>query len=751
MTDPAPIIWYFPLPRPHTGVPLGNGTMGLLFWGDETLRVTISRAGFWDRRNGQDIPAGTTFEGVRRALTTEDDAALAALFPPRATDAPFPQQMGGGRLEISFPDGLRPLDATLDLATGGLKIRIGRNHDDEALKFLCIAQAHEDEICWIEGDALTDTRIDLIPAHGLVCENAMAALGIPVPLPWTSADGGGFEQRLPDDQPLAVAFRRDTQRIVVATALGYDATDAVRQRLNKFDFDACEKARLDYWVGFWRSVARVSLPDPVLQRQFDLGLYKQAGLIRRHAPAATLQGPWMEDTTIPPWSNDYHFNINVQFVYGAALVTGQASEMQPLWDMLRGWMPRLRALGEGFYRTPGAMILPHAVDDRCQLMGSFWAGTIDQACVAWMGRMAYQYYEVTGDETFLDDLVWPLLVGTFEGYFAMLEETTGDDGRKVYHLPISVSPEFGGSDRQKCWGRDASFQLAALHSTIHLLGSAASVLGKPNDPRWADVAEHLPLYSLVDAVDGGYGWIGQPAKRIALWEGKDLAESHRHHSHLAAIYPFCNIDPFDPTHRPIVARSINRWNTLGAGNWTGWCLPWASILCSRCGLADAATSWLHLLAEQFTNEGHATLHNANAAGVFAWDDGSLAWPDHRKGPDFHFYEIMQMDAAMGAISAVIEVIVSVRNGVIHIADRLPTGWRELSFDRLRMPGGFVVSGHFSDGMADELSIVSTRGGTLRISPALGKNWTLDDRTVHETVALLPTVSGQTLLLRPIAS
>lgn len=750
MTDPSPITWYFPLLRPHTGVPLGNGTQGLLCWGEETLRVTISRAGFWDHRNGQDIPSGTTFEGVRRALTEEDDKALAALFPPRAKGAPFPQQMGGGRLEFSFPGGVRPLDAALDLATSTLVIRIGRNHDDNSARILRIAQAHEDEIFWIEGDALADARIELIPAHALVRENAMAALGIPAPETWTSPDGGGFEQRLPDDPPLALAFRRDSQRILIATALGSDSNEAVRQRLETFDLGACESARQSYWSGFWRDAARVALPDPVLQRQFDLGLYKQAGLIRRHAPAATLQGPWMEDTTIPPWSNDYHFNINVQLVYGAALVTGQAAEMQPLWDMLCGWLPRLRALGEGFYGKPGAMILPHAVDDRCQLMGSFWAGTIDQACVAWMGRMAYQYFEVTGDEKFLSDLVWPLLVGSFEGYFAMLEKATGEDGKKVYHLPISVSPEFGGSDRRNCWGRDASFQLAALHSTINLLRSAATLLGKDGDPRWMDVAEHLPYYSLADANDGGYSWIGQPSKRIALWEGKDLPESHRHHSHLAGIYPFCSIDPFDPAHRPIVARSINRWNTLGAGNWTGWCVPWASILCSRCGLADAAKSWLHLLAEQFTNEGHATLHNANAAGIFAWDDGSLAWPDHRKGPDFHYYEIMQMDAAMGAIAAILEMIVSVRNGVIHIADRLPMDWRDLSFERLRMPGGFALSGRFRHGMADDLSILSTRGGTLRISPTLGEEWDLDGQTRHEPVASIPTTPGQTLRLRRTA-
>ncbi len=747
MTDPTPLVWHFPLPRPHAGLPLGNGRQGLLVWGSDTLRITVAHAGFWDRRDGQDIPEGTTFAAVRRALLDEDDSALAALFPPRRKGATFPQQMGGGRLELSFPNGLRPLDATLDLATGEATVRLGRHEGDDAPRCLRICQSQDDEVCWITGDADLLADIRLLPAHSLVRDNAMTALGIAAPECWIDSDGGGFEQRLPSDPALAVAWRRQSNQILLATALGEDPASVVRSRLDGFDLNASDAARRAFWAGFWGEAARMTLPDPALQRQFDFGLYKQAGLIRRDAPAATLQGPWMEDTTIPPWSNDYHFNINVQLVYGAALATGQAAEMQPLWDMMRGWLPRLRALGEGFYGVPGAMILPHAVDDRCQLMGSFWAGTIDQACVAWMAGMAHQYFECTGDVEFLRDLVWPLLVGSFEGYFAMLEADTDADGRKVYHFPISVSPEFGGSDRRKCWGRDASFQLAALHSTLRLLRSTAAVLDVGEDPRWADVAEHLPPYSLVDAEDGGYGWIGQPAKRIALWEGKDLSESHRHHSHLAAIYPFCSIDPFDPVHRPIVARSLNRWNTLGAGNWTGWCLPWASVLCSRCGLADAALSWLHLLAEQFTNEGHATLHNADGAGVFAWDDGSLAWPNHRKGPDFDAYEIMQMDAAMGAITAIIEMIVSVRSGVIHIADRLPKGWRELSFERLRLAGGFVIDGSFRHGRAEEITVVSTRGGSLCIAPALGERWTIDGEPSSGATATLSTTPGQRLHLR----
>jgi hypothetical protein len=55
-------------------------------------------------------------------------------------------------------------------------------------------------------------------------------------------------------------------------------------------------------------------------------------------------------------------------------------------------------------------------------------------------------------------------------------------------------------------------------------------------------------------------------KRIGLWEGLELEESHRHHSHLASIWPFMSIDPFDDAHWKTVADSISFWNNTGAGS-----------------------------------------------------------------------------------------------------------------------------------------------------------------------------------------
>jgi len=740
------LINHFPLPRPHCGSTLGNGLQGLLVWGDKTLRLTVAHAGFWDHRGGQVMLPTTTFAAVRSRLEADDEPGLRALYP----DAPpvngistCPQQYGGGRLELAFPDGLRPLRAELDLLHGVLVVRVGRDEDDAHPHALVIRQDPDHECVWVELPEALRGKItfQLIPAFDSVLDNAMGKLGLDAPERWTETGVTGFTQHLPQDPPLTVGFLATETCVTLLTTLGADGRSALVQQAHAFDAASAVQRADAFWADYWRSVPAVTLPDPELQSLYDHGLFRVAGAIRAHAPVATLQGPWMEDTRIPPWSNDYHFNINLQMVYGAALSSGQFAAMEPLWTMLRGWFPRLREWGQQFFGVEGAMLLPHAVDDRGLPIGGMWQGNLDQACVGWTAFLAWQTYEHTLDREFLRDTVWPLLEGAFLGYSAMLDVESDEAGRRRYRLPVSVSPEFGGTKLRQCWGADASFQLACIHALLRVLPQAATTLSLPTDPRWADIATHLPLYSRRVIPDSPYSWDKKNRASINLWEDQDLPESHRHHSHLAALHPFANIEPLDPAHREVVRNALSEWTTEGAGQWAGWSLAWAASLCARCRLPDAALTWLKLLDYAYTNDGHSPLHNADFAGVFACNDGSLAWPDFRKGPDYVHWETMQLDAQMGAVSAITDLLVQVRDGTIYIAERLPKRWRDLSFENLPVPGGFRVSAEIRHRQVRRIQISSTVGGTLRLAPGFTGPWSLDGVPQDGSLLTLPTAPG----------
>lgn len=727
------LTWHFPLPRTHTGMLLGNGVQGLMVWGETSLNITVARAGFWDHRGGNAFETRATFTAVRQLLEANDGPGIHALFakPTQRDGVPHrPQQVGGGRLELTFGKGWRPVEGRLDRSRALLTILLAGPAGARARVIL--RQAMDDETSWLDLDATAARRlrVRLVPAWAHVGAE-LAQHGVEPPETWSDRSGGGFCQHLPDDAAMALAWRRHGRRLVLATALGPDAAELARQRAAVDATPAATRRTDAWWRQYWRDVPRVRLPDADLQHAYDYGVYKQAGLTTPGGVPATLQGPWMEEYQLPPWSNDYHFNINIEMIYWPCLGTNRLGHLAPLWRLIQSWWPQLQSNGERFFGAPGAIMLPHAVDDRCQVVGTFWAGTIDHACTAWMAQLAWQHYRYSMDESVLREIAWPLLNGAFNGFWAMLEEIEDGTGKRL-SLPVSVSPEYNGSE-MNAWGRDSSFQLAALHATAAILQDAAQVLARPVDPRWEEVRQRLPPYTLAP-----------DARRIALWKGQDLAESHRHHSHLAAIYPFCTIDPLSEAHRPVVAESIGHWTRKGAGTWTGWCIPWAAILCARCGLADAAVNWLRWWKMSFTNLGHGTLHNADFPGCSAWNDGALNSPDFRKAPDFR--EVMQMDAGMGAVTAVLELLVQGRRDGLHVVPCLPKHWRDLEFDGIRTEGAFLVGATVRAGGLRQVRVTSLAGSPLVLFHGITGAWTLNGRPRSGPRLSCATRPGQKLTL-----
>jgi len=689
--------WYFPLPRTHTGMLQGNGTMGAMIWGEgSVLRITVGRADFWDHRGGIHWGEQVNFAKIRAALESGSDAALNDLFGAHAEPGQpaWPSVLPIGRIEIDFGDGARLEKGTLNLEDGTATVKIEQDGEEYEVRLALDMDAPLLGIEFPKG--LAPKEIRRVPAWKYVGEY-LASISFTPPEMLDAPELTGWVQRAPADPALCLGYRTDGRQLFLTAAIGDDPKAAANTVLDGAAADGfkgiCERNRT-WWKAYWKTVPEIDIPNERLQFLHDYGMYKFAGLTNPDGVPATLQGPWIEEYQMPPWSSDYHFNINVQMCYWPAYHGNRLSHLRPLFEMVRSWSDVLQHNAKVFVGIDDGLMLPHAVDDRCTTIGGFWAGSLDHGCTAWVAQMMYRYYRYTMDRDFLVEVAYPFMVGAMRVFEEMLEE----DGDKL-SLPVSVSPEYRSIKTQSWWGKNASFQLACVHRLCEDLLSASAELGLPSKPRWTEIQEKLPRACLIGA--GG-------EQQIALWEGVELEESHRHHSHLAGITPFDVFELDAPEMQPIVQHSINRWIFHGPGLWSGWCVPWAAMIHLRFDKGDAAELLLENFQHVFTNVGHGTLHDADMDGWTLMGRNYLQ-KDPARG------ELMQMDGGMSSTAAIQEMLLHTRRGVNHLFAGLPRRWRKASFENIRTDGAFLVSAKYKAGEVTRVEVESPAGGVFKLA------------------------------------
>lgn len=679
----------FPLPRIQTGAMSGNGDVGLLLWGGgNVLNITLGSSRVWDHRGGMDWLPEMSLSALRQALKDNDGERVSGMFAAnRDKNIMRPSIIPVGRLVLTLPPDCVLLRYEQPLQTGLTDIVYECGGREQRLTFAadmsCVHAFACSGLPW-------GGRFELIPSYTLcqpspklknICEfQTLAARGFTKPASWKSADAAGFIQPMPADESFAVVVRQNCSELSCDLLRGLDDLAQLEAHDLPTFGEICE-ASVSWWTNYWQGMPTVSTADEELDEIYWHGLYKYGIMTNPAGYPPGLQGPWIEDDHTPPWSGDYHLNINLQMYMTPGFKAGKFTHLRPCFDMILSWRPLLRQFARSFLGLEDGYVLPHAVDDHGICQGNFWTGTVDHACGAWIAMMMFDYCEYTGDVEYLRTRVWDFMLGVMRVYEAVLER----DRAGNYCLPLSVSPEYN-SDELGAYGRNASFQLAALHRHILNLRRAAAWLGLPQEQVWKDIAEHLPQVSVQDG-------------EIALWDGLLLGESHRHHSHLGCIYPFATLAPEMPEWTDIIKASILRWIILGNGQWTGWCVPWASIIHTRLGNPECAVHMLRSWKYFFTNEGGGSLHDSI-------HDGFTLYSNLERG------EIMQIDGSMGAVTAVQELFVYEREGVITLFAGIPERWPAVSFENMAVAGGFRFSGTYGKGRA-AITVRATRSGTVR--------------------------------------
>ena len=671
-------------------VPLGNGLMGGLLWGqDSTLRLSLDRGDLWDERPADGMQWELfTYKNLVKHVRTPDEDYVKRVFDKAYRDV-HPTKIPAGRIEFDLAQNASLESFRLDLssATGSATLADGKTIE---VFFSAVQQV---ALLRIPGTPPKAARL-MPPA-------SLKKLQYPEPTPGEDGALRWFEQEAAGGLRFVVAIGRRsmdgaTLYAVTVTSTN-DAPNPVTLAKSRID-DALKAGFVDmrtahqaWWKTFWNKSA-LFVPEPHILKHYYLVRYFHGAASRRGAPPMPLQGVWTADSgNLPPWKGDYHNDLNTQMTYmgyqGAGHFDEGACYLDFLWDRL----PRFRRFAREFYDTGGA-----ATPGVMTLAGEPLAGwvmySLSPTMSAWSAHLFYLHWRYTMDEDFLRRRAYPWSSEVGNCMKELLRPNR--DGLLV--LPLSSSPEIFGNSQRAWLQPNSNYDLMCLRMLFLSLAEMADALDLgPEAAQWKTLSDQLGPYHI--RADG----------TLKLCAKEDLAESHRHLSNLMALHPFNLITAHGPQRdRQVIDASLAEWDRLGTRAWTGYSFSWMSALQARVGRPEQAVRYLDIYAKAFI------LPN----GFHVNGDQT------RSGFSNFTYRPFTLEGNFLAMNAVHEMLLqswSPTPGqrdteVVRIFPAVPWRWHQASFDDLRAEGNVRVSAKRKNNATTWISLTAERDATLRL-------------------------------------
>jgi len=686
-------------------LPLGNGLMGALVWGDgNPLRISLDRSDLWDLRAVPEFYAPDYNFATLRKWKEEGRIHDIRRVYEAPYNRPAPTKIPAGRIEIDFGGDARFAASRLRLTTAEATVDLGsRNaavyvHATGPVGMLRIA-----------GAAPVQFRLLAPPFSGAVTEAArggigagdLAQLGYPAPLEESGEGWRSYVQEGAEGFRFAVylGWRAagngwEAAWSIATNREAYGVSALARRRVKQAlerGYDSMMPSHRQWWTAFWgRSTIRV--PNKAIERQWYLDTYKFGAAARKNTPPISLQAVWTADNRkLPPWKGDYHHDLNTQLSYWPCYSGNHLEEGLGYLDWLWKTRDAAAAWTKRFFDLPGLNV-PMTADLNGNQIGGWVQYTHSATTSAWLAHHFYLHWKYSQDRWFLEHRAYPYLrsAAEFIDAFTAVKDASG----KRTH-PLSASPEIN-DNRMDAWFAGITNYDLALERW--LLGAAAELADEMKLPgeasRWRRVANELPEFSRGE--DG----------KLLVAPGVPLAVSHRHLSHLMAIHPLGLIDVKQSAGaRRTVNASLADLDRLGTSEWCGYSFAWLASMAARAGDGDKAARALEIFATAFVlrNSFHA---NGDQSG---------------KGYSNFRYRPFTLEGNFASAAGLQEMLLQSQRGYIEVFPAIPESWKDAEFCTLRAQGAFLVSARKQRGQVRRVTIRSERGGVCRVlSPWTGR-------------------------------
>ena len=698
------------------GVPLGNATVGALVWQrDSVLRFSLDRIDLWDLRPTDSISGpNNKFRWVMEQVRKGDYLPVQKKFDWPYDREPAPSKIPGAALEFHTTGFGKVKDVHLYLRNA-----------------LCRTE-------WSNGTVLKTFVHASEPIGWFVFENLPDAPAISiVPPQYESETSNGTEDPVTGQDLRRLGYRQGNiekkENCITYHQQGWNGfyydvnvrwekkgrklygvwsvtSSMTGQKASSETMDAMKRgvysdfsSHNSYWKNFWNA-SSVSVPDSIIQRQYDQEMYRLGSVARKDSYPISLQAIWTADNgKLPPWKGDYHHDLNTQLSYWPVYKGNHLEEgmgyLNTLWNQREVYKKYTRT----YFECEG-MNIPGVCTLTGEPMGGWIQYSMSPTVSAWLSQHFYLHWKYSADKEFLTDRAYPFV----HDVALFLEQITLLDSNGIRKLPISSSPEIFDNSLNAWFRTMTNYDLALIQFAFRAAEEMAGALGKDEEAtHWKELYGQLPDYDL-DA-DGA----------LTFAKGFPYNASHRHFSHAMATHPLGLLDYSQGEKaRKIIDATLQKLKDNGPDWWCGYSYSWFANMSARAMKGEDARDALRTFAECFclTNGFHANGDQSQS------------------GKSKFTYRPFTLEGNFAFAAALQEMLLQSHTGKIHIFPALPNDWKDLSFEKLRAEGAFIVSASLRGGKLAHAEIMAEQGGTLQVINSFGPEYQLKigDKYLQDT-------------------
>ncbi len=669
-----------PIDRWDEALPLGNGLVGGLLWGQgNTINLSLDRGDLWDLRTPERMKDRRwNYTSMRMIVGFRDQKTFHTLFDEPYDTVPYPTKLPGGRLEITLPPGMNATEFRLDLRRAEASVKLGGG---ELRAFVMPRQPVI--VLKFKGEGPVDLKI--------VRPKGLDRLGYRNAAEGRSRDQVWMEQAAAGGMKYAVVagLKRGEGETTIAVSITTSQNDSLQGARRSIDgwltqrYEPLLRSNEQAWGEGWCD-SSVHVPDAGIQAHYDLCRYLYWAASRPGSPPMPLQGVWTADEgALPPWKGDYHNDLNTQMTYlaypTAGLFRSGESWLEFNWNLL----PRYRQFARDFYGVEGAAI-PGVMAIDGSPLGGWGMYSLSPTNGAWVAHAFYLHWKYTAHPADLETLAYPFCSEVATALSALLRP----DSAGKLTLPLSSSPEIFDNSYRAWLKPNSNYDLALARWLFGACEEMATALQKTDEAaKWRDLVSKMDGYDVDDTGS------------LTFAKGEPFRESHRHFSHAMAIHPLGLMTIEGSAHeREVINATLDSIIAHGTSAWCGYSFSWFSCMLARCGRAEQALDYLERYQRGFIlrNGFHC---NGDQSGT---------------GMSSFTYRPFTLEGNFLAMQAVHEMLLQSWGGTVRVFPAVSVRWEDVSFSRLRAEGGFVVSAARVGGRTTAIEVEATRDSELTL-------------------------------------